>query len=239
MKRIVFFIWIIAVCFGLTACSGFEDTPETDAAFAAYEAAVKQSVLHKKGQISVYTENEDTVVENTKTAGVIEYAFEVDENDAVSFERNDFTDGKPVAAYYADGKAVYEMEMETGEWKDITESSAELLVRSSNYFNMLALFRIDHNFRYSKRFYESVSMEEADGGKTIRFVLKSNAISNMFTLSDERGIRREMASQTRTFTVNEKGDLEKIVIDSRQNVLYQGSSGTLANVITVTLDYTD
>lgn len=230
---------LIAILLSFGGCSTFKDTPETDAAFAAYEAAIKQSIAHKKGAITVVTENEDTVVENKNSIGIIEYSFTTDEAGKVSFERNDFTNGEEVAAYRGDGKAAYQMDLTTGKWVDVTETSGAMLNHDKNIFNNLSLFRIDNNFRYSKRFYESVSMEEAEGEKIITVVIKNKELNAMFDLSDEKEIRREMCSQTRKFYVGEDGDLYKISIETLQNVTYKEKSGTLSNKIDVTLNYED
>lgn len=237
MKKCSAALLITALLLSLCSCSTFKDTPETDAAFAAYEEAVRQTVAHKRGSITVVTETKDTVLENTESLGVIEYSFVTDENSRVSFERNDYTNGELVASYYGDGAAAYQMDLSSGEWTDVTETSGEMLSHDTNYMNTLSLFRIDHNFRYSKHFYESVAMEEAQGERVITFTLKGSAVTDMLSYSDERGIRRNMSSQYRSYYVNEAGDLYKIVVDTLQDITYKGSSGTLSNVITVNLDY--
>ena len=237
MKRFICLSVIVIILLSFGGCSTFEDTPETDAAFAAYEAAVLQSIGHKKGAVTVLTENKDTVVENKETVGVIEYSFSTDDQDRVTFERNDYTNGEPVAAYKADGEKAYQMDMASGEWKDVTESSSTLLNHQTNYMNTLSLFRIDNNFRYSKHFLESVTMEEAAGEKIIVFTLKNDKVTDMLEFSDQRKIKREMSSQTRSYYIDEKGDIQKIVIDTLQNVTYKGKSGTLSSKITVTTQY--
>ncbi len=236
MKKISCLLLTAALLLGLCSCDGFEDTPETDAAFAAYEAAVMQSIAHKKGAITVVTENKDTI-EETETLGVIEYSFTADERDRVSFERNDYTNNELVASYYGDGTSAYQMDFTSGEWVDVTEDSKIMLDHKTNYMNSLSLFRIDNQFRYSKHFYESVTMEEAEGEKVITFTLKNKAVTDMLEFSDEKGIRREMANQYRAYHVNKAGDIYKIVINTLQNVVYQGTEGTLSNVITVNLNY--
>lgn len=236
MKKISCFLLAVLLLLGLCACDTFEDTPETDAAFAAYEAAVSQSVAHKKGAITVVTENEDTI-QDTKTLGVIEYNYTTDDSNKVSFERNDYTDNELVASYYGDGTAAYQMDFTTGEWVDVTKDSKIMLDHDTNYMNTLSLFRIDNNFRYSKHFYESVTMEEKDGEKIITFTLKNKAVTDMLDFSDEQEIKREMAKQYRAYYVNEAGDVYKIVIDTLQNVDYKGEKGTLSNVITVNVNY--
>lgn len=237
MKRFICLSVIVIILLSFGGCSTFEDTPETDAAFAAYEAAVLQSIGHKKGAVTVLTENKDTVVENKETVGVIEYSFSTDDQDRVTFERNDYTNGEPVAAYKADGEKAYQMDLASGEWKDVTESSSTLLNHQTNYMNTLSLFRIDNNFRYSKHFLESVTMEEAAGEKIIVFTLKNDKVTDMLEFSDQRKIKREMSSQTRSYYIDEKGDIQKIVIDTLQNVTYKGKSGTLSSKITVTTQY--
>ncbi len=237
MKRFICLSVIVIILLSFGGCSTFEDTPETDAAFAAYEAAVLQSIGHKKGAVTVLTENKDTAVENKETVGVIEYSFSTDDQDRVTFERNDYTNGEPVAAYKADGEKAYQMDMASGEWKDVTESSSTLLNHQTNYMNTLSLFRIDNNFRYSKHFLESVTMEEAAGEKIIVFTLKNDKVTDMLEFSDQRKIKREMSSQTRSYYIDEKGDIQKIVIDTLQNVTYKGKSGTLSSKITVTTQY--
>ncbi|MBQ8893294.1 MAG: hypothetical protein IJ043_02670 [Clostridia bacterium] len=236
MKKIIAFLLLGALLLGLCGCNTFEDTPETDAAFAAYEAAISQTIAHKKGAMTVVTENKDTV-ENTESVGVIEYHYTTDEENKVTFEREDYTNGEPVASYYGDGKAAYQMDQSTGEWVDVTEESEGMLNHDENYMNTLSLFRIDNNFRYSKHFYESVTMEEAGGEKVITFTLKDSAVTKMFSYSDEREIRRTMAGQYRSYYINEAGDVYKIVIDTTQEVVYKGTEGTLSNVITVQLNY--
>ena len=237
MKRFVCISMILLILLSFAGCNTFEDTPETDAAFAAYEAAILQSIGHKKGSVTVLTENKDTAIENKETVGVIEYSFTTDEEDRVTFERNDYTNGEPVAAYKADGEKAYQMDMASGEWKDVTESSSTLLNHQTNYMNTLSLFRIDNNFRYSKHFLESVTMEEAAGEKIIVFTLKNDKVTDMLEFSDQRKIKREMSSQTRSYYIDEKGDIQKIVIDTLQNVTYKGKSGTLSSKITVTTQY--
>ena len=236
MKKLIGLLLVIALLLGLCSCNTFEDTPETEAAFAAYEAAVKQSIAHKKGSMTVETKNKDTI-ENTDTLGVIDYDFTTDESGLVSFERNDYTDGVLVASYYGDGTKAFQMDLETEKWVDVTKDSKAMLKHDTNYMNTLSLFRIDNEFRYSKHFYDSLTMTEEEGKKVITFTLKSSAVTKMFEYSDEREIRRNMASQTRSYYVNEAGDLEKIVSDTMQDVLYKGTEGTLTNVITVTMDY--
>lgn len=237
MKRFVCISMILLILLSFAGCNTFEDTPETDAAFAAYEAAILQSIGHKKGSVTVLTENKDTAIENKETVGVIEYSFTTDEEDRVTFERNDYTNGEPVAAYKADGEKAYQMDMASGEWKDVTESSTTLLNHQTNYMNTLSLFRIDNNFRYSKHFLESVTMEEAAGEKIIVFTLKNDKVTDMLEFSDQRKIKREMSSQTRSYYIDKKGDIQKIVIDTLQNVTYKGKSGTLSSKITVTTQY--
>lgn len=237
MKKTVSILIMILLLLGLCGCEDFEDTPETDAAFAAYEEAVKQTIAHKKGYMSVVTRYEDTVVEKTESLGVIEYSFSTDQDNKVTFERNDFTNGQAVASYRSDGKKAYQLEMESGEWVDVTEANGQMLEHDQNIFNTLSLFRIDSGLNYSKRFFESVSMEEAEGEKIITFVIKNEELNSMFELSDEKEIRREMTGQTRKFYVNEKGDIYQITIDTTQNITYKGDSGTLKNLITVTMNY--
>ncbi len=238
MKKIVAALLFAALLLGLCSCSTFKDTPETDAAFAAYEAAIRQSIAHRSGSITVVTETEDQVVNQTNSLGVIEYSFTVNEENQVSFERNDYTNGDLVASYYGDGAAAYQLNFETGEWTDVTESSKEMLNPDTNYMNTLSLFRIDHEFRYSKRFLESVAMTDTvEGGKQVAFTLKPSAVSDILAASDEKGIRRTMANQSRTYSISATGDVTEIVINTLQNVTYQGNSGMLSTVITVHLDY--
>lgn len=236
MRKGLYVLLLIALMLGLSSCNTFKDTPETEAAFDAYEAAVRQSIAHKKGSIIVETKNKDTI-EKTETLGVIDYDYVTDGEDRVSFERKDYTDGALVASYYGDGSKAFQMELETEKWVDVTEDSKAMLDHNKNYMNTLSLFRIDNQFRYSKHFYESLTMTEEEGKKVIVFTLKSSAVTKMFEFSDEREIRRNMAGQTRTYYINEDGDLEKIVIDTLQDVVYKGNEGQLANTITVTMDY--
>ncbi len=234
------FILIIALMLllSLCGCDRFEDTPATDAAFDAYEAAVAQSITHNKGEITVVTENTDTVIDNKKTLGVIEYSYQLDDEKNVIFERNDFTDDKLVASYYSkDGKSAYQMNFESGDWEDVTEDSRQMLKHETNIFNNLSLFRIDNNFRYSKRFYESVEMKEAEGEKVITFKLKNSAVTDMLAFADKREIRREMSAQSRSYYVNEKGDLYKIVIDTVQDITYKQDKGRLSTLLTVHINY--
>ena len=236
MKKSVFMILLAAVLLLASGCNTFKDTPETDAAFSAYEAAIRKAVEHRKGSISVVTQNKDTI-DNTESLGVIEYSFTTDEAGKVSFERNDFTNGEPVAAYYADGSAAYQMNMETGEWVDVTEDSKDMLTHGTNYMNTLSLFRIDNHFRYSKHFYESVTLEQQGEEQVVVFTLKNKAVSKMFSFSDEKPIRRTMAGHTRSYHLNAEGELYKIVIDTKQDVVYKGAEGTLTNRITVEMNY--
>lgn len=228
---------IIVAVLGMAGCGGLKETPETDAAFDAYEAAIRQSIAHKKGHISVLTENVDTVIEKKSTVGVIEYEFSTDAENRVSFTREDYTDGVPVASYKGDGKKAYQLDKATGEWKDVTEESAEFLVHDTNYMNTLSLFRIDSNFNYSTYFLEELVMEEKDGEKVIKFTLANDAVTDMMEFSDSREISREMASQTRTYYVNKEGDISKIIIDTLQNIRYEGKEGTLSSKLTITPKY--
>lgn len=237
MKKLLALSIIFLLLIGLCGCNRFQDTPETYAAFAAYEEAVRQTIAQKAGEITVVTKNQDTVVEKTESLGVIEYSFRVDDQNRVSFERNDFTNDEMVASYYGDGKAAYQMDLSTDKWIDVTNVSGDMLDHDKNIFSNLSLFRIDHNFRYSKRFYESVTMEEAEGEKIITVVIKNSELDQMFSMTDEKGIRREMASQTRKYYIDEEGIISKIIIDTAQNITYKGNSGILTNLITVTLDY--
>ncbi|MBQ6824306.1 MAG: hypothetical protein IJP27_06620 [Clostridia bacterium] len=236
MKKTVAILLLVGMLLGLCSCNSFKDTPETDAAFDAYEAAVRQTIAHKKGALTVVTENKDTV-ENTETLGVIEYTFATDEENKVSFERNDFTNGDLVASYYGDGVAAFQMDMTSGEWVDVTEESKAMLSHDQNYMNTLSLFRIDNQFRYSKHFYQSVTMEEAGEERIVTFTLKNKAVSDMFSFSDEREIRRTQSAQSRSYYINSEGNLSKIVIDTQQDVVYKGTEGKLSNVITVTMNY--
>ncbi len=237
MKKLSALSIIFMLLIGLCGCNQFQDTPETDAAFAAYEAAVRQTIAQKAGEITVVTKNQDTVVEKTESLGVIEYSFRVDDQNRVSFERNDFTNDEMVASYYGDGKAAYQMDFSTDQWIDVTNVSGDMLDHEKNIFSTLSLFRIDHNFRYSKRFYKSVAMEEAEGEKIITVVIKNSELDQMFSMTDEKGIRREMASQTRKYYIDDQGIISKIMIDTAQKITYKGNSGILTNLITVTLDY--
>ncbi len=237
MKKTILFFVIISILCSLTGCNTFKDTPETDAAFAAYEDAVLQTIAHKKGAITVATETKSTVGEETNTLGVIEYNFTTDEENRVSFERNDYANSELVASYYGDGKAAFQMDFSSGEWLDVTEDSANMLEHDKNYFNTLSLFRIDNQFRYSKHFLESVVLEEAAGEKVIKFTLKNSAVTDMLDFTDKKGVHREMASQTREYYVNQEGDIQRIVINTMQEVLYEGKQGTLSSVLTITTDY--
>lgn len=236
MKKISAFLLLAALLVSLCSCNRFVDTPETDAAFAAYEAAISQSIAHKSGSITVVTENADTV-EGTESLGVIEYTYTTDQDNKVSFERNDYTNGELVASYYSNGAAAYQMDFTTEEWVDVTEDSVQMLNHDDNYMNSLSLFRIDNKFRYSKHFYQSVNMEESGGEKVITFTLKNSAITKMLSYSDEREIKRNMASQYRSYYVNEAGNVYKIVIDTVQDIVYKGTAGTLSNCITVNIEY--
>jgi hypothetical protein len=237
MKRIGTLAVAAMLLLSLCGCSTFEDTPETEAAFAAYEAAVLQTVEHKQGKITVVTENKDTAIENKETLGVIEYTFSTDEANKVTFERNDYTDGLHVASYKADGESIWQMDMESETWSDVTEESAAMLNHDTNYMNTLSLFRIDNGFRYSKQFFESVTLAQEGGEKVVTFTLKNKAITDMLEFSDVRGIKRKMSSQTRSFYINEKGDIYKIVLDTVQDIKYQGKEGMLSTKITVTTEY--
>ncbi len=237
MKRVLSVLLIMMLLPGLCSCDGFKDTPETDAAFAAYEAAIEQALACKSGAVSVQTVNKDTL-QKTETIGVIEYSFNTDENNRVSFERKDYTNGELVASYYGDGAAAYQMDLATDEWADVTESGKEMLDHEKNYMNTLSLFRIDSNFRYSKRFYESVVMEEGEnGGKVITFTLKSSVISDMFSYTDDREMKRKMTHQHRSYYLDAQGRLFKIEIDTAQNVSIRGETGVLSNFITVLVDF--
>ncbi len=239
MKKILVFLTLTLLTSSLCGCNlfvNFEDTPETDAAFAAYEAAIKQSIAHDSGEILITTKNTDSI-EGTETNGTIDYTYSIDEEGRVSFERVDYTNGEKVASYYGDGQSAYELDMETGKWLDATEALKPFLDRDQNTMNTLALFRIDSNFKYNKRFYESIKRTESDGDQVITVELKSSEITDMMSYSDEREIQREMASQTRSYYVNQSGDIYKIVVDSVQNVLYKGDPGVLSSVMTVDIKY--
>lgn len=237
MKRIFSVLLIFILVLGLCSCDRFEDTPETDAAFAAYEEAIKRIIACKSGTVSVQTVNKDTL-ENTESVGVIEYSYITDENSRVSFDRKDYTNGELVASYYGDGTAAYQMDLTTDEWIDVTETSGDMLEHDKNYMNTLSLFRIDSDFRYSKQYYESVVLEEVEeGGRVITFTLKSSVISDMFSYTDDREMKREMTHQYRSYYVDASGELYKIVIDSSQNVSLSGKEGVLSNVITVLVDF--
>jgi hypothetical protein len=236
MKKFCVILLLAVLLLNLTACNTFVDTPQTDAAFAAYEAAISQSIAHKSGSITVVTENADTV-EGTESLGVIEYTYTTNDENKVTFERNDYTNGELVASYYANGTTAYQMDLTTQEWVDVTEDSAQMLNHDDNYMNSLSLFRIDNKFRYSKHFYQAVNMEESGGEKVITFTLKNSAITKMLSYSDEREIKRNMASQYRSYYINEAGDVYKIVIDTVQDIVYKGTAGTLSNCITVNIEY--
>ena len=237
MKRIFSVLLIFILVLGLCSCDRFEDTPETDAAFAAYEEAIKRIIACKSGTVSVQTVNKDTL-ENTESVGVIEYSYITDENSRVSFDRKDYTNGELVASYYGDGTAAYQMDLTTDEWIDVTETSGDMLEHDKNYMNTLSLFRIDSDFRYSKQYYESVVLEEVEeGGRVITFTIKSSVISDMFSYTDDREMKREMTHQYRSYYVDASGELYKIVIDSSQNVSLSGKEGVLSNVITVLVDF--
>ncbi len=237
MKRVLSIWMICLMMLGLCGCDRFEDTPETDAAFAAYEAAIQQILACRSGAVSVQTVNKDTL-ENTESTGVIEYSFSTDENNRVSFERKDYTNGELMASYYGDGTAAYQMDLTTDEWADVTESSKEMLDHKKNYMNTLSLFRIDSDFRYSKQYYESVVMKDGEsGGKVITFTLKSSVISDMFSYTDDREMKREMTHQYRSYFIDDQGSLYKIEIDTSQNVSINEKSGVLSNFITVLVDF--
>ena len=237
MKKLLSVFMIVLMTVGLCSCDRFEDTPETDAAFAAYEAAIQKILACKSGTVSVQTVNKDTL-ENTESTGVIEYSFSTDESDKVNFERNDYTNGELVASYYGDGVSAYQLDLSTDQWVDVTESSEDMLNHKKNYMNTLSLFRIDSDFRYSKRYYESVVMEDGnDGGKIITVTLKSSVISDMFSYTDDRDLKREMTHQHRSYYLDAQGELYKIEIDSSQNVSINGTSGVLSNLITVLVDF--
>ncbi len=237
MKRFIAVFLLISTLLCLCACDRFEDTPETDAAFAAYESAVRKMLDYKAGSVSVQTVNKDTL-HQTESVGVIEYSFSSNPESRVSFERNDYTNGQLVASYYGDGNNAYQMDLTTDEWLDVTKDSAAMLVHQTNYFNTLALFRIDNNFTYSKRYYESVEMQDGeDGGKVVSFTLKSSAISDMFHYTDAKNMKREMTHQSRAYHINTDGDLYKIVIDSSQNVSIDDQKGVLSSTITVLVDF--
>jgi hypothetical protein len=103
--------------------------------------------------------------------------------------------------------------------------------------NDLSLFRIDNSFKYNKRFFETIDVKEAAGEKVITVVLKGSEVTEMMSFTDEREIKREMAGQTRKYYVNEAGDFYKIVVESVQNIEYQGKSGVLSSTMTVDITY--
>ncbi|MBQ4052551.1 MAG: hypothetical protein IJD09_02775 [Clostridia bacterium] len=237
MRKIIAVLILIVCLLSLGGCNTFEDTPETDAAFAAYEAALRQTLDTTAGAVSVKSINTDTL-HDKESVGIIEYSFTTNADRRVTFERNDYTNGELVASYYGDGNKAYQMDLITDEWIDVTEDSVGMLVHDTNYFNTLSLFRIDNNFNYSKRYYQSVVMTDGeDGGKVITFTLKSDVISDMFSYTDDKSMKREMTNQTRSYYVNEKGDLYQIVISSSQNVSIDDKKGILSGVITVLVDF--
>ena len=240
MRKLLTLIMAMLFIVSLSSCSllddGFEDTPETDAAFAAYEAAIKASIAHDRGTIKIKTENVDTI-EKTETVGTIDYSYTTDADGRVSFERTDHTDGKLVASYYGDGEKAFQMDMDTNEWVDMTEGLSSFLDAETNTMNNLALFRIDNEFEYSKRFYESIELEKAEGEQVITVVMKNSEITEMMSYTDEREIQREMASQTRTYYIDGNGSVYKIVVDSVQNLTYKGEEGILSSLMTVDIAY--
>jgi hypothetical protein len=226
----------VLLLFGMAGCSSFKDTPETDAAFAAYEQAVKQSIAHKKGKISVRTETSDNVIENKESIGIIEYEYSIDSQNKVTYSRTDLTDGQKVAEYKGDGKEAYQLDLQSEKWIADEENEA-MLSNDTNVMNSLQLFRIDSNFNYAKQFLQSVEMKEIAGEKVIVFTLKGDAISDMMATTDKTAISRIMSAQTRSYYVNEKGDLDRIEIQTVQDIKYKGKPGQLVINMTVTLEY--
>ncbi len=237
MKRILSILILAALIIGLSSCYSFKETPETDAAFSAYESAIKKTVTRMSGSVSVQTVNKDTL-NNTESVGIIEYSFSTNEERKVSFERQDYTNGELVASYYGDGEKAFQMDLTTDQWIDVTKNSLPMLTHDTNYMNTLSLFRIDNGFRYSKRYLDTLTMEEGeDGEKIITFTLKGDVISDAFSYVDNKKMKREMTHQSRSYYVNAEGDLYKIVIDSSQDVSLGEKKGTLSGIITVLVDF--
>ncbi|MBQ6947341.1 MAG: hypothetical protein IJN42_04760 [Clostridia bacterium] len=231
-------IFLLAAVLLLSGCNqpGYEQTETTQAAVAAYIAAVKESVAAKGGTVSVNIHMKDTVVSKADSTQRYEYTYTVENENDEHFDYRCF-DGK--------GKLLnhYKTVDENGVGKVIDQISGEesdqfasYLRHNKNPISTLQLFRMDAGYRLQHSAISAISMEEKDGAQIITVEFHGNKLTNT-VIRSENGLNRTVTSHKRIYTLRE-GKIAKIEIYDRENVHYKEETGTMDTDTVVEVNYT-
>ncbi len=233
MKTKIFsLIFIVIILLSLSSCNSFKITDEMQLSVDKYISAVSSFSEKLSANLNVTTVIEDDAIEFKTTKSIIEYEYTVNK-EKVSFLRKDYLNGTENASFKSDGDKVMSFDYELQDWVDKTEENTAFLSVKNNPFVTLSLFRIENNYKVKANYLSNIA-ERTDGEyNVIEFTLKDSTVSTVLGYNKADGIVRNSAGHTRSYYIDSKGELKKIIIVAMQNVVNNGKEGTYKSTITV------
>ncbi len=233
MKSKIFtFLICIIILFNLSSCNSFKITDEMQKSVDKYISAVTSFSQKPSGNLNVTTVVEDNAIEYKTTKSQIEYEYTVNEQ-KVLFTRKDYLNGEENASFKSDGEKVLSFDYELQDWVDKTDENKSFLSVKNNPFVTLSLFRIDNNYKVKANYLSDIVERNEGEYIIIEFTLKDSTVSTVLGYNKADGIVRNSAGHTRSYFINSKGELEKIVIVALQDVVNNGKEGSYKSTITV------
>lgn len=230
-------ILLLSMALLFTGCNrpGYEQTEATQAAVAAYTAAVEQSVAQTAGKIVITIHSNDTVVRKSETTERYEYTYTVENENDEHFDYRCYDDENNLLNHYKTvdengvGKVVDQLTgQENGQFQSY-------LIHSKNPISTLQLFRMDSNYHLQQSAISAIKMEEKDGTKIITVSFHGDKLTGT-VIQSENGLNRTVTSHERVYTVKD-GKIAKIEIYDKENVHYNEETGTMDTDTIVEVTY--
>ena len=217
-------ILCIFILLFICGCSDLKITEDMQQAIDVYTQAVAQSETRSEGKVVFNSVTDDKALEFKRTQTTVNFEYTV-KNGAVCFTRSDFLDGTESAKYRSDGSIVEKFDYSNSTWVDVTEENKDLLKASANPFITLSLFRVDNKLRLRTDYLKDITMTDENGVKVITFTLKDKTVSDVLAFYKADGIVRESAGHTRKYYISSDGYIEKIIINTTQQIITNGTAG--------------
>lgn len=206
------------------SCSDLKITEDMQKAIDVYTQAVAQSETRSEGKVVFNSVTDDKALEFKRTQTTVNFEYTVKDG-KVSFTRTDLLDGTESAKYQSNGSTVEKFDYSNSTWIDATEENKDLLTASSNPFITLSLFRVDNKLRLRTDYLKDITMTDENDVKVVTFTLKDSTVSDVLAFYKADGIVRESAGHTRKYYINSKGYIEKIIINTTQQIITNGTAG--------------
>ena len=230
--KVMVFVVSLVCLLACSSCSGLKLTPEMEESIDMYTDAVSSAEKAKGGRISVVSVIDDDAIEFKTTETTIDFEYSV-EGDKVIFERFDTLNGEKTAKYKCDGNKIEVYDFDKEKWSDTTDQNKEYLDVKKNPLTSLTLFRVDSNKKVDTNLLTDIKRFTEDEYTVIEFTLKDESVSSVMSYTKADGIVRESAGHTRSYYLDEKGELVKINIEAVQDIITNGTSNKYTTKMTV------